>query len=378
MRLLTTPYGGAMATAAPAGSDLPHLVDWDVAARTGVYWAKLGPQIGHTQAVEAVRDLRIAAAEAREHVRAHTGLDAPGGEDTVAVVDRATWIRANAAGLAALLAPVEGGLVGRASPTTRSLGSWVTGTEVGFALGWLSGKVLGQYEIYAGLDEPGAPRGKLLLNAPTIVAAEQELDVPSKDFRLWVCLHEETHRVQFTAVEWLRDHLVGEIRELLASAEPHSGQLFDALRQLADGARRDSSGDHAAEPFEGISLIDVMQSPEQRERLTRLTAVMSLLEGHADVVMDGVGPEVVPSVEIIRTRFQRRRTHPRRGEALIRRLLGLDSKLRQYRDGAAFVRAVIEADGMAGFNRVWSGPANLPTMEEIHDPEAWRRRVAMD
>jgi len=294
------------------------------------------------------------------------------------VVDRATWIRANAAGLAALLAPVEGALVSRTSPRTRSMGSWVTGTEVGLALGWLSGKVLGQYEIYAGLDEPGAPSGKLLLNAPTIVAAEQELDVPSKDFRLWVCLHEETHRVQFTAVHWLRDHLVGEIRELLASAEPHSGQLVDALRQLAAGARRDTSGDHAAEPFEGISLIDVMQSPEQRERLTRLTAVMSLLEGHADVVMDGVGPEVVPSVEVIRARFQRRRTHPRRGEALVRRLLGLDSKLRQYRDGAAFVRAVIDADGMAGFNRVWSGAANLPTMEEIHDPEAWRRRVPLD
>src|SRR5262249_53312815 len=124
--------------------------------------------------------------------------------------------------------------------------------------------------------------------------------------------------------------------------------------------------------------LDVVQSPEQKEILDRLTALMSLLEGHADVVMDGVGPDVIPSVETIREKFQHRRSAGNPMDQMLKRLLGLDAKLRQYRDGAAFVRHAIDAVGMTGFNRVWESPETLPTKDEITDPAGWVRRVHGD
>jgi coenzyme F420 biosynthesis associated uncharacterized protein len=216
--------------------------------------------------------------------------------------------------------------------------------------------------------------GRLLLVAPNIVAVERELDVDPHDFRLWVCLHEETHRTQFTAVPWLRDHIEGEIQTFLAQTDMDPATLLERLREAAGSLP--GFGGSAEEESEGGSLMDLVQSPEQREILARLTAVMSLLEGHADVVMDGVGPQVVPSVAEIREKFQQRRAKGTgRLDALLRKALGLDAKMRQYQDGAVFVRAAVDAVGMAGFNRVWTSPNTLPTKEEIHNPAAWVARI---
>jgi coenzyme F420 biosynthesis associated uncharacterized protein len=118
-----------------------------------------------------------------------------------------------------------------------------------------------------------------------------------------------------------------------------------------------------------------MQSPEQRAVLDRLTAVMSLLEGHADFVMDGVGPSVIPTVDAIRAKFTSRRAGGNPLDQLLKRLLGLDAKLRQYQDGAAFVRHVVDRVGMDGFNRIWTGPNTLPTKNEIANPDAWVSRL---
>ncbi|HTY71679.1 MAG TPA: zinc-dependent metalloprotease [Actinomycetes bacterium] len=346
------------------------LVDWNLAARLGAGLAGRGPAVTPEEAREVVLALRAGAAEARVHVRAYTGLDAPTADAPVEVVDRRRWIEANAQGLARLFAPLEEVLRSRVqNEALRRVGGTLTGSEVGAALAWMSGKVLGQFDIYAGLDD-GRP-GRLLLVAPNVAQVERELGVDRGDFRLWVCLHEETHRVQFTAVPWLRDHLVGEVRELLLSVgrDAQSGELAERLRDLAQAVGEALRGG-------GAPAVDhILQSPEQRERMARLTAVMSLLEGHADVVMDGVGPDVVPSVAEIRARFQERREHPGRIEAAMRRLLGLDAKLRQYRDGAAFVRGVLDAAGMEGFNRVWERPANLPSDREIQAPGEWVHRV---
>jgi len=198
------------------------------------------------------------------------------------------------------------------------------------------------------------------------------MDVDPDDFRLWVCLHEETHRLQFGAVPWLRGHVMDEIRAFVEETDLDSAAVLRRLR-AAVGATYDAV--RGGQDAEGASLIEVVQSPAQREILDRITAIMSLLEGHADYVMDGVGPAVIPSVASIREKFQRRRKEATRLEQVVRRLLGVEAKLRQYRDGERFVRAVVEQTDMAAFNAIWERPENLPKPAEVADPRAWVRRV---
>ena len=194
------------------------------------------------------------------------------------------------------------------------------------------------------------------------------MGVDPHDFRLWVCIHEETHRVQFTAVPWLRQHLIERARELSLDLMPDPDQL---------GARLETLAQNLPQAFRagGTGLTELMTTPEQRDKIAALTAVMSLLEGHADVVMDDVGPQVVPTVEQIRVKFQRRREGAGSIDRLLRRLLGLEAKMRQYRDGATFVRAVTDRVGIDGFNAVWTSPETLPKPAEIEDPQAWVTRV---
>ena len=344
-----------------------QIVDWELAARTAIRVGRPGPAVGAVEAEQIVAELRQAAAAAHPHVAEVTHLATPAGEG-VLVVDRASWSRANIAAFRNLLDPVVTELFEkRDKPPTparvTAIGSRVTGAEVGTLLGILSSRVLGQYDAF------GDP-GRLLLVAPTIVAIERELEVDAVDFRLWVCLHEETHRVQFTSTEWLAEHLLGEIRALIGDLVLDPGQFADrlvgALRKLPGVVR----GEGSTTP-----LLDALQTPDQRSRLAGITAVMSLLEGHADVVMDDVGPQVVPSVSTIRDRFSRRRAGRGAVDQVLRRLLGLDAKARQYADGARFVRGVIEHVGMDGFNQVWTSPQTLPQPAEIADPLAWVRRV---
>jgi coenzyme F420 biosynthesis associated uncharacterized protein len=254
-----------------------------------------------------------------------------------------------------------------------AVGARITGAQTGSLLAFLATKVLGQYELFPPYGETADSRpGRLLLVAPNIVAAEQELDVDPGDFRLWVCLHEETHRVQFGAVPWLRGHVMAEIQAFVEETDLDSAAVLRRLWAAA-GAAYDAV--RGGTESEGGSLIEVVQTPAQREILDRITALMSLLEGHADYVMDGVGPTVIPSVAEIRAKFQRRRKEANLPEQVVRRLLGIDAKLRQYRDGERFVRAVVEQTDMAAFNTVWERPENLPTKAELADPDAWVKRV---
>jgi len=235
----------------------------------------------------------------------------------------------------------------------------------------LGGSGAGFVEVGVVLEEAG----RLLLVAPTIVAIERELEVDPGDFRLWVCLHEETHRVQFSSTGWLAGWLLGEVQSLIGELMLEPSQLADrvlsAVRGLPEIVRGDSSGSEGA----GVPLLDAFQTPEQRAKLAGITAVMSLLEGHADVIMDDVGPDVVPTVATIRERFSKRRAGRGGLDQILRRLLGLDAKARQYADGARFVRGVTERVGMDGFNAVWTAPETLPTPAEIADPAAWVARV---
>jgi coenzyme F420 biosynthesis associated uncharacterized protein len=353
-----------------------QLVDWDTATATATRLAPPGPRLELADAVQTVEELKAAAAEAERHVTAYTGLPAGADGSAVAVVDRPGWIRSNVAGFRDLVDPLlDAALSSRqrsVGPVMGAIGPRATGLEVGGLLAYLSTRVLGQFELFGPAPAEGVPGGRLTLVAPNIVAAERSLSVDPADFRLWVCLHEVTHRTQFAAAPWLHEHVRGLLGEYLNATDldPAAmlGRLRGAVGSIADTVRGGSQ----------LSLLEIVQTPEQRAVLDRVTGLMSLLEGHADVVMDGVGPTVVPSVEAIRGRFEERRRSGSPLDRAVRRLLGMDMKLRQYAEGAVFVRTVLSAIGMEGLNRVWSGPSMLPDAAEIRDPHSWLARTGSD
>jgi coenzyme F420 biosynthesis associated uncharacterized protein len=354
------------------------MIDWNVATATGVRWARPGPEVSMGEARKVVAELRQIAAAVAEPVAEVTGLDGAYGAGQVAVVDRPGWIRANVDGFRVVLDPLvrhmqESGTAPPQGSVIGAVGSRVTGMQAGLILAYLAGRVLGQYELFLPPepDAPAAeaPAGRLTLVAPNIVMVERELGVDPHDFRRWVCLHEETHRTQFTAVQWLRPYVQQQMTEFLLASDLDPASILDRLRAAADavaGAVRKGGGE---------SLIEAIQSPRQREILDRLTCVMTLVEGHGDYVMDAVGPAVVPSVAQIRSKFSARRSSAGRIEQAIRRILGIDLKMKQYEQGAHFVRTVVEAAGMATFNKVWTSPETLPTKAEITSPQSWLARV---
>jgi uncharacterized protein (DUF2342 family) len=324
------------------------LVDWDLAGRTARRLVKPGPDTSREEAAAVVEELHRAAATAVAHVEELTGLHpTPGGpEPTVAVVDRSGWVDANTAGMAALLDPLADALQeaqGKApGPLAAAIGSRATGVQAGGVLAFLCTRKLG---------------------------------VDPSDFRLWVCLHEVTHQLQFTAVPWLRGYLEEQVAAFAQATdltpEVLRERLTDVVRSLGDAVRGGTGDDDDAPQ----GLMALIKDPEQRAALDRVTAVMSLVEGHAEYVMDGVGPDVVPSVRTLRKRFAQRRKGRGPIDRVLRRLLGLEQKMQQYADGRVFVAGVVELVGMEGFNQVWAGPANLPLKEELTEPARWVERV---
>ncbi len=341
------------------------LVDWDLASRVGRRVAPKGPDIGIGEARLVVRHLQQSALAAVDVVAAVSGLAAPVQDNTV-VVDRPMWIDSNIAGIARLVQPLGDVLAERTgSGAGRTAGAVVSGGQLGAAMGWLSGKVLGQYEVFV----PAGMQPRLLLVAPNIVAAERSMQVPVEDFRLWVCLHEEAHRVQFGASPWLADHFTGEVNTFLMAADVGAAEAMKRLVVVLKTLVRVIGGDEQA------SIVQAVQNPAQQEVFERLSALMSLLEGHAEWVMDAAGPSVIPSLSTLRTAFEHRRANPGQADGLLRRLLGMDAKLRQYSHGRAFVTSVVEQVGVEGLNRVWDSPKTLPTLDEIGTPSLWVARV---
>jgi coenzyme F420 biosynthesis associated uncharacterized protein len=344
---------------------MAQFVDWDLAAATASALGKSGPRVTLSEATDVVADLRRLAAEAAAHVESYTLLRPAGQPAPVRVVDRRDWAEANIAGLREVVAPLLARATGGRQPgaLTDAVGSRVTGIQAGTVLAYLSGRVLGQFEVFA--SDPG----QLLLVAPNIVDIERRLEAVPRDFRLWVCLHEVTHRSQFTAVPWLRAHFLAEVGAFVdagGAPDQMAERLRRALGDMVEVVRN---------PNSRRSVLDLVQTPAQRIVLDRITALMTLLEGHAEFVMDGVGPEVVPTVSEIRARFNVRREGRNPFDKLIRRLLGIDAKLRQYAEGRRFVHEVVSRVGMAGFNKVWQSPLTLPQLAELADAPAWIARV---
>ena len=330
-------------------------VDWAAAGRRAGTLVPAGTAPSADEAAELVATLRSSASRAHELAlraarldRALAATDAAHGPARVLVVDRAGWARAAAASF-------EGISGGRALPGTTAQATAV--------LALLASRVLGQYDPYTG-------EGRLVLVAPNVLRAERTMRVPRADFRLWVCVHEQTHALQFSAAPWLVDHIRGELAALMAEVEqtPPTAEAAAVLSGLARALRTRGGGSR-----EQWSVLDVLPAG-QRERVERLTAVMSLLEGHADVTMD-LAARAIPSARTLRRRMEARRSSSGPGDTLLRRLLGLDAKLAQYRDGAAFVKAVRRRGGRNALDAAWASPEGLPLPGEIVDPAAWLRRV---
>ncbi|MGH3777516.1 MAG: zinc-dependent metalloprotease [Pseudonocardiaceae bacterium] len=337
-------------------------IDWAVAAVTAQRLLPAGPAVPPEEAGAAVRQMRALSVTAERHVRDLTGLDDGRPPRPADVVDRPGWVLAATEGLSRLLTDYR-----MPEGRARRLLATTAGVQTGVALAFLGSRVLGQYDPFGG---PSEDPGRLLLVAPNVLTIGSTLDVPATEFQMWVCLHEATHRLQFNAVPWLREHFSNQVQAFVAAAEDPetvakmAGRLPAALR----GARRGEASD-------ALGVLALLQGPEQRAVLERLLALATLLEGHADHVMDAVGPSVVPSVRLIRQRFTARRQGGGLAERLLRAVLGIDAKLRQYAEGAAFTQHVVDAVGMDGFNAVWTSPETLPTRAEIIDPAAWLYRM---
>jgi coenzyme F420 biosynthesis associated uncharacterized protein len=382
----------------PASPSPAQPVDWDMAASTAARLCAAGPRFTRHQAEREAEGLRRAADAAVGHVHRLTGLDAARDlrESEVLVVDRPTWTRANTQAFSTLLGPafehVRASRPDEYARATSGFGPTATGVEAGTVLAFLSSKVLGQYEPFCALPgpdgtAPGPQGGRLLLVAPNIAEVRVELNVDPEDFRLWVCLHEQTHRVQFAAAPWLRRHLQENIMALVSGMFDKMDTLPERLsagvRALVRGPEAGPDSEATGKPAglgteshpASLGLLELIQDPEDKERLARLTAVMSLLEGHANVIMDAIDSSVVPTVKTIRQRFDHRAATRSSLDRWIRRLMGMDAKMRQYRDGQRFVKHAVQELGMDGFNVVWESADHLPSERELHQPERWVERI---
>jgi coenzyme F420 biosynthesis associated uncharacterized protein len=335
-------------------------VDWRFAATVGVRLARPGPPSTDYTRRQAIDELTSAAAKAEPPVRDVTGLVTNGVVPAARIVDRPEWVRAAAESMRVMTNGSEeprGFLTGR-----------ITGAQTGAVLAFVASGILGQYDPFAAAKE-----GCLLLVYPNVIAVERQLRVEPSDFRLWVCLHEVTHRVQFTANPWLSEYMSEALGLLTRDAGEDIGQV---VNRLADFVRNRGAEEPDANSSGILGLVRAVQSEAQRQALDRLLVLGTLLEGHADHVMDAVGPMVVPSVASIRRRFDERRHRKQPPlQRLLRALLGLDAKLSQYTRGKAFVDHVVGKVGMERFNSVWSGPDTLPLPAEIEDPQRWIDRV---
>lgn len=347
----------------PSNLTLGTAVDWRFAATVGQRLARPGPAASDYTRRQVIDELTSAAAKAEPPVREVTGLATNGAVPPARIVDRAEWIGAAAESMRVM---TKGGDKPRGFLTGR-----ITGAQTGAVLAFVSSGILGQYDPFAA--GKGAEAGLLLLVYPNVIAVERQLRVQPSDFRLWVCLHEVTHRVQFTANRWLSDYMSQSLGLLTQDAGEDISQV---ARRLAEFVRNRGAGDgpDAGSPI--LGLVRAVQSEPQRKALDQLLVLGTLLEGHADHVMDAVGPRVVPSVATIRRRFDERRHRKQPPlQRLLRALLGLDVKLSQYTRGKAFVDDVVGRVGMERFNAVWSGPETLPLPTEIEDPQRWIDRV---
>jgi coenzyme F420 biosynthesis associated uncharacterized protein len=343
------------------------MVDWTLARQV----ARFAAGSGAGPSLEAP-DFASRVAATEQRLSDYTGLSAADPIPPPEAVSRADWAEVNVSSMATMLDPVTERMGKRfqgagpfAGPLTIATGATVA-AEIGLVVGYMSQRVLGQYEL--SLLEPDRP-ARLLFVEPNLARAIRDLDVDSDSFLSWIVLHELTHVLQFSGVPWLRGHMSSLMRDYLATVEVRIERgSAGGLPSLPNPAR-------LIELFREGGLVALVQTREQRQIMERVQATMSVIEGYSEHVMDAVGESVLPSYEGLREAMERRRRSRSAPERVLQRLLGLEMKMRQYEQGKKFCDAVVDGHGIAALNRVWESPESLPKAAELQRPEAWVTRI---
>lgn len=372
----------AQQVAEPLAEPPAEPVDWAFAAQVATRLAGRDATAVSYLSASLEPDFAEATARAENLVGELTGLRALDGEQARAsVVSRQTWVSANVMSFQRMLEP----LTRRASERLTvgplaSVGRRVAGAEMGVLLGLVSHRVLGQYDLLlpdgndplpGGSEDAASGDGDVIYYVgPNVLALEKRFDFRPRDFRLWLALHEVTHRAQFTGVPWMKQHFRSLVDRLLGLSEPDPQRLVNALRHAVDELL------HGRGPVGEAGLVGLLASTEQKAVLDEVQALMSLLEGHGNVVMDRLGREHVAGQERMSRTLATRRNAGGMGRH-VQRLMGLDMKLRQYEVGERFIDGVVDRAGFGAIDAAWSGPDQIPTLAELDDPSAWLARVGV-
>ena len=344
------------------GSSAARLADWNTAVDVGRRVAGPGAPVAGADRARVREDLAEVVPQAEQLIRGFTQMEVQGFRSRPWVMGRTDWMRANLNGLQRLIEPLaERILDGR--PTRAEFKRKALGAQAGVLIGYVARKVLGQYDVFLPPDDEGL----LYFVGPNIVEVERRFALPPRDFRLWIAIHEVTHRVQFGHATWLRGFLSSQVNEYLSTVQLDSHQMMEQLKRAADEAR-------AGADWRGMGGVFLLLSPEQRELFKRMQAMMSLLEGHASYVMNEVARDHVHDVDRMRRALSARRRSST-VERSFQKAIGFDQKIQQYDAGERFVRTIVDRAGMATFNLIWRSAADLPSHDEIVEPERWLARV---
>lgn len=344
-------------------------VDWDLARRVAARSARRDPFRSAPQRAGIEEDFEEFTAQAEGLVEACTGLRSLAGAARGRVIDRIDWVDANLAAFQRLLRPISEKLATRMEGPMAPLARRIAGAELGAMLGWMSTRVLGQYDLLVIEDEHPDDQDIVYYVAPNVVSLEQRFAFDPAQFRLWLALHEVTHRAQFTGIPWMRRHFLGLVSETLESVDPDPQRLTAALKRVIEARRKGS------DPLGEGGLMGLLASESQLETLSKVTGLMSLLEGHGDVTMDRAGAGRVPAAQRFGRVLRRRRQSARGLTKVFQKVIGLDAKIKQYAQGERFIEIVEARAGPAVLERAWLAPENLPDISEIRAPELWLDRV---
>jgi coenzyme F420 biosynthesis associated uncharacterized protein len=367
----TTALDSAPASA-PSSSPPAGLgtIDWALAERVAFKVAGREPfaQSYHYDSLEP--DFAEFTEQAEDLVAQTTGLRSLAGPARARVTDRNGWVRANIASFQRLLRPLltkfEARMTSSAmSPITRK----AAGAEMGAMLGWMSTRVLGQYDLLIIEEESPEEQDLVYYVGPNVLGLEKMFAFPPREFRLWLALHEVTHRAQFTGVSWMRPHFLGLVEQSIDAVDPDPKRFVAAIDRVADAIRSGTN------PLNDGGIMALVATEEQRAVLDQISGLMSLLEGHGDVTMDRAGEGLIPSAERFGRVLRQRRQNANGLQKLLQQLIGLEAKLAQYEQGERFIAAVEKVGGTTLLDHVWETPANLPSILEIRDPELWIRRL---
>ncbi len=349
---------------------MESVIDWGFAERMAIRAVGTEPFAESYHYASLAPDFEELTAIAEERVAEATGLRSLAGPARARVTDRAGWIRANIASFQRLLRPLTERLDERMSSSMLApVARRVAGAEVGAMLGWMSGRVLGQYDLLVIEDERPDEQDIVYYVGPNIISMEKKFAFPPREFRLWLALHEVTHRAQFTGIPWMREHFLGLVNQTVQAVDPDPKRFLEALGRLASDLRA------GRKPLDDGGIMAVLASPEQREVLDQVSGLMSLLEGHGDVTMDRAGADRIPSAERFGQVLRQRRQQTNPAARLLQKLIGLEAKMKQYEQGEKFIEVVERAGGPELLERAWEQPENLPTIAEIREPKSWVDRV---